>query len=132
MATSTTCSTSSRIRNEHRPRTSLARRREAPSLIRAPKGRARLRRQSASRLRTMRAITRRLREAGQLLGISLLDHVVIGDERYISFADASHPSGVAPFLTRTSRRRNCDRATVLAAQAKSRDLLGWIRRRTPH
>ena len=33
------------------------------------------------------AITRRLREAGQLLGVSLLDHVVIGDERYISFAD---------------------------------------------
>ncbi|MCC6850431.1 MAG: JAB domain-containing protein [Deltaproteobacteria bacterium] len=33
------------------------------------------------------AITRRLREAGELLGVSLLDHVVIGDERYISFAD---------------------------------------------
>lgn len=33
------------------------------------------------------AITRRLKEAGELLGIGLLDHVVIGDGRYVSFAD---------------------------------------------
>ena len=33
------------------------------------------------------AITRRLKEAGDLLGIKLLDHVVIGDGRYFSFAD---------------------------------------------
>lgn len=33
------------------------------------------------------AITQRLRQAGELLGISLLDHVVIGDDRYVSFAD---------------------------------------------
>lgn len=33
------------------------------------------------------AITRRLREAGELLGIGVLDHVVIGDGRYVSFAD---------------------------------------------
>lgn len=36
-----------------------------------------------------RAITRRLKEAGELLGIGLLDHVVIGDRRYVSFADQS-------------------------------------------
>lgn len=40
-----------------------------------------------------RAVTDRLRAAGELLGIELLDHVVIGDERYYSFADAS----VRPF-----------------------------------
>jgi DNA repair protein RadC len=33
------------------------------------------------------AITTRLRQAGELLGIGLLDHVVIGDGRYVSFAD---------------------------------------------
>jgi DNA repair protein RadC len=33
------------------------------------------------------AITHRLKEAGELLGIGLLDHVVIGDGRYVSFAD---------------------------------------------
>lgn len=34
-----------------------------------------------------RAVTDRLRQAGELLGIPLLDHVVIGDARYYSFAD---------------------------------------------
>lgn len=35
------------------------------------------------------AITERLRQAGDLLGIRVLDHVVIGDGRYVSFADIS-------------------------------------------
>ena len=35
-----------------------------------------------------RAITQRLKEAGALLGINVLDHLVIGAEgRYFSFAD---------------------------------------------
>ena len=34
-----------------------------------------------------RAITKRLREAGELLGIHVLDHVVIGRHAYVSFAD---------------------------------------------
>ena len=34
-----------------------------------------------------RAVTDRLRQAGELLGVPLLDHVVIGDARYYSFAD---------------------------------------------
>ena len=34
-----------------------------------------------------RAVTERLRQAGELLGIGLLDHVVVGDGRYYSFAD---------------------------------------------
>ena len=35
-----------------------------------------------------RAITTRLVEAGKLLGISIIDHVIIGgDGRYFSFAD---------------------------------------------
>jgi DNA repair protein RadC len=33
------------------------------------------------------AITQRLRQAGEILGVNVLDHVVIGDGRYISFAD---------------------------------------------
>ena len=32
-------------------------------------------------------VTRRLVEGGKILGIRLLDHVVIGDQRYFSFAD---------------------------------------------
>ncbi len=35
-----------------------------------------------------RAITQRLKQAGELLGIRLLDHVVLGADRYYSFVDA--------------------------------------------
>lgn len=34
-----------------------------------------------------RALTKRLVESGNLLGIRVLDHVVMGDDRYVSFAD---------------------------------------------
>jgi DNA repair protein RadC len=34
-----------------------------------------------------RETTERLKQAGDLLGIKLLDHVVIGDGRYFSFTD---------------------------------------------
>ena len=34
-----------------------------------------------------RAITERLKQAGDLIGIRILDHVVIGDESYRSFAE---------------------------------------------
>ena len=34
-----------------------------------------------------RAVTERLRQAGELLGIAVLDHLVIGEARYFSFAD---------------------------------------------
>jgi DNA repair protein RadC len=36
-----------------------------------------------------RRITERLRQAGELLGVPLLDHIVLGDPRYFSFADES-------------------------------------------
>jgi DNA repair protein RadC len=35
-----------------------------------------------------RAVTRQLAEAGRLLGITVLDHIVIGDGRYVSFVEA--------------------------------------------
>lgn len=35
-------------------------------------------------------ITRRLRQAGEVLGISVLDHVVLGDESHFSFRDAGY------------------------------------------
>ncbi len=39
-----------------------------------------------------RAVTERLRQAGDLLGINVLDHVVIGEREYFSFADeCRHP-----------------------------------------
>ncbi len=34
-----------------------------------------------------RCVTERLRKAGDLLGVPVLDHLVIGDERYYSFAE---------------------------------------------
>ncbi len=36
-----------------------------------------------------RRVTDRLREVGGLLGIEVLDHVVVGEERYYSFADSA-------------------------------------------
>ena len=30
-------------------------------------------------------VTKRIYEAGELLGIHLLDHIVIGDQRFVSF-----------------------------------------------
>jgi len=36
-----------------------------------------------------RVITDRLREVGELVGIALLDHIVVGTERYYSFAEES-------------------------------------------
>lgn len=33
------------------------------------------------------AITRRLKEAGELLGIKVLDHIIIGDGEYLSFVE---------------------------------------------
>ncbi len=38
-----------------------------------------------------RTLTTRLREAGDLLGIRLLDHLILGDERLYSFADQGWP-----------------------------------------
>ena len=35
-----------------------------------------------------REITRRLRDAGELLGIRVLDHVILGDGKHYSFVDA--------------------------------------------
>jgi len=31
------------------------------------------------------AITRRLREAGEIMGIKVLDHIIVGDEQFVSF-----------------------------------------------
>lgn len=33
------------------------------------------------------AVTKRLSEAGQIIGIQVLDHVIIGDERYVSLQE---------------------------------------------
>ncbi len=37
-----------------------------------------------------RRITRKIRDAGSLLDIPLLDHIVIGDKRYVSFREAGY------------------------------------------
>lgn len=33
------------------------------------------------------SITRRLKEAGDLLGIKILDHIIVGDGEYMSFVE---------------------------------------------
>ena len=38
-----------------------------------------------------RVLTKRLREAGELFGIPLLDHLILADDRYYSFADQGWP-----------------------------------------
>jgi len=38
-----------------------------------------------------RLLTTRLREVGDLLGITLLDHVILGETRHYSFADDGWP-----------------------------------------
>ncbi|MDH4078991.1 MAG: JAB domain-containing protein [Nitrospira sp.] len=38
-----------------------------------------------------RLLTKRLREVGDLLGITLLDHVILGEARHFSFADDGWP-----------------------------------------
>jgi DNA repair protein RadC len=38
-----------------------------------------------------RVLTKRLREAGELFGITLLDHLILTEERYYSFADQGWP-----------------------------------------
>jgi DNA repair protein RadC len=35
-----------------------------------------------------RECTKRLCEAGRILGVKILDHIIVGDEDYFSFADA--------------------------------------------
>lgn len=46
-----------------------------------------------------RILTTRIADAGQLLGITLLDHVVIGNGRYFSFADHGLLTQHAPTFT---------------------------------
>ena len=43
-----------------------------------------------------RLVTQRLRDVGQLVGIELLDHLVVGAERYYSFADEAFFPILAP------------------------------------
>ncbi len=38
-----------------------------------------------------RVLTKRLREAGELFGIPLLDHLILADDRFYSFADQGWP-----------------------------------------
>ncbi len=44
------------------------------------------------------ALTRRLMAAGEILGIRVLDHIVIGDGRYVSFADEGFLLSTMPTL----------------------------------
>ena len=39
-----------------------------------------------------RVLTQRLRQSAELLGIALLDHVILGEDRHFSFADQGWPA----------------------------------------
>jgi DNA repair protein RadC len=49
-----------------------------------------------------RDLTQRLRKAGELLGIELLDHVILANEKYFSFREALQPPPEEP---RTRKRK---------------------------
>lgn len=51
-----------------------------------------------------RALTVRLQEAGDILGVQVLDHVIIGDGRYVSFADEGWMSPPGTILSSKHRR----------------------------
>ncbi len=59
-----------------------------------------------------RVLTARLRQAGELLGITLLDHIILGDDRTYSFAEGleSRPAQ----KDRGARRRADRRGNVPA------------------
>jgi DNA repair protein RadC len=40
-----------------------------------------------------RVLTQRLRHGSEILGITLLDHIVLGEDRHFSFADQGWPGG---------------------------------------
>ncbi len=40
-----------------------------------------------------RSVTRQLRGAGQIIGIEVIDHVIIGERRYVSFAESGLMNG---------------------------------------
>lgn len=54
------------------------------------------------------AITRRLREVGELIGVRVLDHIIIGQGRYVSFVDDGYWSG-APYPAHGGGIAECDR-----------------------
>lgn len=54
-----------------------------------------------------RRLTARLTTAGQLLGIRVLDHVIIGDGRYVSFADEGWMTGL---------RNECEGPEILSTE----------------
>lgn len=60
------------------------------------------------------ALTRRLVDSGKLLGVDVLDHIVIGDGRYVSFRESAHQAR-ASWTTRRRpgcRRRGFDLTTI--------------------
>lgn len=59
------------------------------------------------------AVTARLREAGALVGIPLLDHIILGDERYYSFLErGALVHGGAPPTLGSSRAGQVDSGQV--------------------
>ncbi len=51
-----------------------------------------------------RALTARLQDAGDILGVQVLDHVIVGDGRYVSFADEGWMSPPGAGLSSNSLR----------------------------
>ena len=49
-------------------------------------------------------MTERLREAGELMGIPVMDHIILGDREYVSFAERFHWSKTESY-DRISERR---------------------------
>ena len=65
------------------------------------------------------AITHRMVAAGKLLGIPVLDHIVVGDDGYFSFADAGRLEDVPEFRERTPDTA-CESAAAMRADFLAR------------
>lgn len=70
------------------------------------------------------ATTRRLREAGEIIGIKMLDHVIIGQDDYLSLTETGHMSGnqVCVVIPAPAHKRE------LSAEKKYRNAAGALLR----
>lgn len=69
-----------------------------------------------------RLLTERLASVGQLLGIAVLDHLIVGDNRYVSFADQgwlSERSGPLPAGTALPAPRRPGRRSQAARKRRA-------------
>ena len=59
-------------------------------IVRVPKGRGKICITCPKCKTEFMLLTKRIRDVGQMIGIELVDHIVIGDNRYTSFRESGY------------------------------------------